>query len=331
MKQVNRTVRIILAVVELVFLSFAGLVEAGAQEIRGKVLISYPNPSICCLSLFAARQWRVFAENGLAADIIQARSQAANAALMSGEIHYVAGVGPNSVIGTLRGMPTRAVWFASNELIYSLITKPGVQNLKELRSKKIGLSGLGGTSDVALKIALESVGENPKDFVFIGLGGVQLLPALSAGAVDAVLLNPPFIFYAKAKGFRELLDVGSHVQMPLGGLTTTVAAIQKRPDEVKRVIRSLQQAKELMIKAKERSIDLIAGFLQVDRESAADTYAQYIKTVSGSGVPSREGMEKIVRSLQLLGQLTDRKVAFEEVADDRIAREIAKEMGYSGN
>ena len=41
-------------------------------------------------------------------------------------------------------------------------------------------------------------------------------------------------------------------------------------------------------------------------------------------------MEKIVRSLQLLGQLTDRKVAFEEVADDRIAKEVAKEMGYSG-
>ena len=328
MQRVNRTVRTIPALVELVFLLFAGLVEAGAQEIRDRVLISYPNPSICCLSLFAARQWRVFAENGLAAEIIQARSQAANAALMSGDIHYVAGVGPNSVIGTLRGMPTRAVWFASNELIYSLITRPGVQSLKELRSKRIGISGLGGTADVSLRIALESLGENPKDFVFIGLGGFQLLPALSAGVVDAVLLNPPFIYYAKKKGFRELLDVGSRVQMPLGGLTTTVSAIQNRPGEVKRVIRSLQQAKEMMVKAKERSIDLIGGFLQVDRESAADTYAQYIKTVSGSGVPSRQGMEKIVRALQLLGQLTDRKVAFEEVADDRVAKEVARELGY---
>ena len=35
-----------------------------------------------------------------------------------------------------------------------------------------------------------------------------------------------------------------------------------------------------------------------------------------------------MKSLQAAGQFTDRKVAFEEIADDRIAREVAKELGY---
>ena len=50
--------------------------------------------------------------------------------------------------------------------------------------------------------------------------------------------------------------------------------------------------------------------------------------MSGNGVPSRKGIEQIVKSLQLLGQFSGRKIAFEDVADARIAREVAKELGY---
>ncbi len=69
-------------------------------------------------------------------------------------------------------------------------------------------------------------------------------------------------------------------------------------------------------------------FLKVNRETAEDTFTDYQKTVSGNGVPSREGIEQIVKSLQLLGQFGGRKIAFEDVADARVAREVAKELGY---
>src|SRR3990170_8518443 len=158
-----------------------------AQEGLRKVRIGYPDNTICCLPLIAALQWKVFEANGLQAEIIQIRSQLAYPALSSGEVQYVAGVGPASVSATLRGMPSRAVWFATEELIYSLIARPEFQSVKDLRNKKIGLTGLGGTSQVALHNALEAVGENPKNFVYIGLGGSQQLPALEAGTIEAAL------------------------------------------------------------------------------------------------------------------------------------------------
>ncbi|MBI2534677.1 MAG: ABC transporter substrate-binding protein [Deltaproteobacteria bacterium] len=262
------------------------------QEARGKIRISYPNASICCFALFAAQQWKIFEQNGLEVESIQMRSQAANAASVSGDIHYVAGVGPNSVAATLRGVPSKAVWFASEQLIYSIVSRPEFKSLKELRGKRIGVTGLGGTSDVALRIGLEAMGENAKDFV------------------------------------RELLDVGAHVQMPLGGLTASNASIQNRANELKRVIRSLQVAKRMLLQSKEKSIDVIMRAIKVDRETAEDTYAEFRRTSSGSGVPTREGMEQIVKSLQMLGQFAGRKIAFEEIADARIAREIARELGY---
>lgn len=301
---------------------------AAAQESRSKIRIAIPSPSICCLHLFAAQQWKVFEDNGLDMEIVQMRPQVANAAMVAGEIHYFAGVGPNSVAATLRGMMSRAVWFASDQLIYSLMARSEFKSLSQVRSKRLAVGGLGDTTEVSLRIGLEAAGENPKDFVILGVGNANLMSALESGSVEAALLNPPFLYYAKRKGFRELLDVGAHVKMPLGGLTTMTSTIQNKPAEMRRLIRAMQVAKRSLLQSKEKSVDVMIRFLKVNREIAEDTFADYQKTVSGNGVPSREGIEQIVKSLQLLGQFGGRKIGFEEVADARIAREVAKELGY---
>lgn len=321
---------ILLAVALAAFLAPA--LSPAAQEASKdglkRIRIAYPSNSLCCLSLFAAVQWKIFEANGLAVEIVQIRSQIGNAALAAGEIQGFAGVGPASVSATLRGLGSRAVWFASDRLIYSLIARPEFPALKDLRRRKIGLTGLGGTSHVALQIALESAGENPKNFVYLSLAAAQLLPAVESGAIDAAILSPPFITFAQKKGLKEVLDVGARVRMPLGGLTAPAAALQNRPDEVKRIIRALQLARRELLQAKEKSVGMIGDFLKVDRRAAEETYLDVARTAGGGGVPTREGIEQIVRSLQAAGQFTDRKVAFEEVADDRIARAVARELGY---
>src|SRR5215813_8008575 len=66
------------------------------------------------------------------------------------------------------------------------------------------------------------------------------MSGLESGSIEAANFNPPFLYFAKRRGFRELLDLGVHAQMPLGGLTASNAAIQNRAAELKRVIRSMQ-------------------------------------------------------------------------------------------
>ena len=127
-----------------------------AQDKLTRVRIAYPSGGICCLALYGGIQWKIFEENGLHVEIVQIRSQVGNMALMANEIQYFSGVGPASVSATLRGMPSRGVWFASDQLIYSLMARPEIQTLRDLRGKKIGITGLGGTSHVALQVALGS-------------------------------------------------------------------------------------------------------------------------------------------------------------------------------
>ena len=316
-------------VVMLGLVIFAGV--SHAQERLKKIRVTYPTESIAVLPLFAAYRWKTFEDNDLQAEIIQARSQVANAALASGEIGYFAGVGPASVSATLRGLQSRAVWFASDEIIYLLLARPEFSNIQNLRQKKIGITGLGGTAHVALQIALEAVRENPKNFLYVSITAAQIMAALESGVIDAALMSPPYDFYAKKKGFREVLNVGSYARMPFGGLTVMAATLRSRADEVKKVMRAMQVAKQEMLKSKEKTVGLISSFLKVDRDAAENTYAVYGKTVSGSGVPSHDGIDQIMKSLQMAGQFTDRKVAFEEVADDRLAREVAKELGYKIN
>jgi ABC-type nitrate/sulfonate/bicarbonate transport system substrate-binding protein len=301
-----------------------------AQERPAKLRISNAGFTITALPLLAAKDWGLFTTNGLDMEVILMQSALVPAALTQGDIDYQAGVGPASVNATMTGFATRAIWFSSDKISYWLMAKPQFKTLDSLKAKKIAITGLGGTVHVAFNLAMEKVGVNPKDFVLVSIGGqqIQQLISLESGYVDAALLSPPVTFGALKKGFNKVLDVGAMVEMPGGGLTALVRTIQERPLETKRVIRSLQQAKEEIRKSKPKTLDLIVKLLKMDREAASETYDQFLTTLSPTGIPTRVGMDILVKSVQSQGRHVDRKVAFNEIADDRLATEVAREMGY---
>jgi hypothetical protein len=95
------------------------------------------------------------------------------------------------------------------------------------------------------------------------------------------------------------------------------------------VIRAMQSAKDAMRKSKDRSVDLMMRLLKMDRESAAGTYDVFMKTLSADGIPTRAGMDNLVKSIQAQGRFVDKKPAFNDIAADRLAKEVAKELGYN--
>ena len=301
------------------------------QERRAKVRISNAGFTITALPLLAAKDWGVFSANGVDAELIVMSPTLAAAAVAQGDIDYVAGVGPASVAATLTGLPSRAIWFSSDRISYWLQTAPQYKTLQDLKGKKIAISGgVGGTNHVALSIALEKSAVNPKDYVMVGIPGQQLqvLYSLESSFVEAALLSPPHTFSAARKGFHKLMDVGAMVEMPGGGLTTLIKTIQSRPAEVRRVIHALQVAKDEVRKSKPKTVELIIRLLKMDKEAAAETYDAFQTTLNPTGIPNRAGIDNLVRSLQAQGRFTDRKVAFSDVADERLATEVARELGY---
>ena len=316
-----------------VAIAFAGLlfpcVLSHAQDAKPKIRIANSALSVTSLPILGARDWKLFHEQGLDVEIILMSPALTVTAMISGDIDYFAGVGPGVVSASLSGMPFRAVWVSSDRVSYSLVANPKFKTSQDLKGKKIGVTGsLGATNHVSLVIALEKLGLSQKDFNIMALPPTEMLRSLESGFLDAVSLNPPVLFMAQKKGFPAILDIGSLVEMPGGGLTVLIKDIKGKPDEVKRVIRAMQSAKEIMRKSKDRSVELMMRILKMDREGAGATYEVFMKTLSVDGVPTRGGMDNLVRSIQAQGRFVDKKPAFADVADDRLAKDVAKELGY---
>lgn len=298
-----------------------------AQE-RRKIRISNATLSYSALPLVAAREWRFFQEQGLDVEIILMRSAAAAAALVSGDLDYQSGIGPASISATLSGVDSRALWSSTSRITYWLMARPEYKSVQELRHKKIGVSGLGGTSHVAMTVALEKSGLSAKDYVAVSVPGGNLVQSLDSGFVDAATLNPPTMFFAQRRGFVRLLDIGSLVEMASGGLTAMTRTIKSRPDEVKRIIRALQLGKRAMLQSREKTLALITGVLKMDKQTAADTYSVVQTSFNDTGIPTREGIGNIIRAIKAEGRFANRNIAYEEVAEPRFAIEVAKELGY---
>lgn len=306
---------------------FVASTNSYSQE-RRKIRISNATLSYSALPLIAAREWKLFQEQGLDVEIILMRSAAAVAALASGDLDYQSGIGPASVSATLGGLDSRALWSSTNRITYWLMAKPEYKTIQELKRKKIGVSGLGGTSHVALNLALEKRGMTSKDYAAVSVPGGNLVQSLESGFVDAASLNPPTMFFAQRRGFVRLLDIGSLVEMASGGLSAMTKTIRSRPDEVKRIIRALQLGKQAMFKSRDRTLDLITGVLKMDKETAADTYRVVEASFNDTGIPTREAMANIIKAIKAEGRFVDRNIAYEEVAEPRFAIEVARELGY---
>ena len=101
-----------------------------------------------------------------------------------------------------------------------------------------------------------------------------------------------------------------------------------KPDQVRRVIKALQQAKESLIGSRERSVGFIVKTMNMEPEIAVKTFDLMSFAWAGSGVPTRSGMENIVKGIQSQGRFADRKVAFEEIAEPHFALQVARELGH---
>src|SRR2546430_4027487 len=76
------------------------------------------------------------------------------------------------------------------------------------------------------------------------------------------------------------------------GLTVMNSTIRNRADELKRVIKSMQAAKQEILKSKEKSVAMIASFLQVDRDVAERSEEHTSELQSQSNLVCRLLLEK---------------------------------------
>jgi NitT/TauT family transport system substrate-binding protein len=92
--------------------------------------------------------------------------------------------------------------------VWVLVTKKGspITSLKDLVGKKIGVSGPGAVSDIALRYELKKAGVDPASTSIVALGAApNQLAALEQGNADAVQLISPVLDTALKNGQAQIL------------------------------------------------------------------------------------------------------------------------------
>ncbi len=293
-----------------------------------KIRLTYPSGGVASLPTFAARDGGFFERNGIDAETLLLTSDRAMAAVASGEIHYVGGVGPASVAATALGLPLRAVWITATSPAYTVFARPEIRTPDQLRGKRMAVPSIGGTSAVVTAMALKHYGiETGRDVAMMQLEGDALIAeSLRSGVIDAAPLTAPFSLAMRQEGFTPLVDVASLVEMPQGGLSATLDKLNNQRDEVRRVVRALNQAQQWVLHNPEDAISMIQSTLDTDRTIARGTYEEVVPTFHGKGLVTRQGIDNILQSVRDAGRIGP-EVRYEDVADGSLAEEIAREAG----
>jgi len=159
--------------------------------------------------MFMAQQEGLFKKNGLDVELIHLPSSSRGIqAILAGEIAFSFMDGSNSAQANLKGANIVFVAAATNRQVFSLMAKPEIKTVSDLRGKKIGITRIGSATHTSALYALGSVGLKPSDYQILPLmESPNIFTALAAGQIDAGIVPPPSNSRAKKAGFKELVDL----------------------------------------------------------------------------------------------------------------------------
>ena len=316
-----------LAVILLVTL-FAG--SALSQENTGlrRIRIGMPNRGATTLGLTAAQAQGFFRAQGLYVELIVMRPSSSLQTLMSGDLDFST-VLASGARAAVSGLPLRIVMTLTVGQDFTLVVRPDIRRVEDLKGKTLAVSGIGEFTDVGARMVLKKYGLTPDVDVKIRalFGNHPLrLSALQAGQIDGTVMAMPFNKMAVKMGFRELVHLRDLIKTPQGGLVTTLQKIRTEPELIVRTIKAALLGNQFLKEHKPEFAKLLAKESGVqDPVVAGLIHEEIVKLYSETGIISDEAMQELIASSKEVLK-TSRDVAFAEVADFSFARKAANEI-----
>ena len=307
------------AVAILILCTLAIRVAPAAERGRERVLIGVSSKSIGFFDPWVAHEKGFFRKHGLDSEVITIRPNLSVVALHAGEIDYSWMTG-TVIRAAARGIPLKLVTIGLKSSFHTLVARPNLQSLSELRGKKIAISNIGATDDLVARALLQKAGLDPKrDAAVISMGGSETrYQALLAGQMDAATLSLPHSVIAKQQGFRFLGSAGDVLQIPFTGISTTAAKIERNRDQVKRMIQAQMDAMHWIKSQKAEAIRFLREFFDTDEATALESYNIYVPLIVEDVRVSAAGVKAVLAAEGAAD------VSWEQVADPPLVDEVLK-------
>ena len=292
------------------------------------IKIAIPSTTQAVLPFTIARDKGYYRAEGLDVELILMSAPIASRALLSRDV-LVATVGGAGLPPLLRGSPFKFLFTAYNRAMFWLYAKPQIRDVKSLKGKRVGVSGIGSGPDSLMREALRLNGLDPnRDVTVLSLGVMpQIFSGLQSGIVDAAMLSPPVTFKAQEGGFRELVAFPKQDLVELqGSVLVRDASLQSDPVQMEKFLRGTYKGFLHIRDNRAETIPFIARYLQVNDKVAAGAYDQVVKpAMTQDGTLSQEMQAKAVE--HVLKRL-DLKEAppLAKIFDFSLTRKVASEL-----
>ena len=251
-----------------------------------------------------------FAAEGLTPDLVYAQSNAGvNQQLAAGSINVATNSGLVDPIRAIdKGAPVALLRIEMQAPPYTLLGKPEIKSLAQLKGKTISVGGAKDITRIFAERMLASAGVKPGEYDLIYAGATSArFAALQAGAADAAILAPPFSFRARTAGFSALGNAVDFVDMPFAGMAVNRnwAAANKRT--VDKLVAVYNRAMAWFYDAKNRdeAVAILLKSSRMKKEDAEQSY-QFLhdgKYFEPTGTVSRKKLGSLIAALQQLGDL----------------------------
>jgi NitT/TauT family transport system substrate-binding protein len=205
-----------------------------------------------------------------------------------------------------------------------MATREKIDDLSQLRGKKIGVNRLGGKSSLILRVMLEDAGLNSmRDVALLQLGGSQeRLAALIRGGIDAAPVD--FAFEPKMKQMGFFLFAGKKTPFMNGPITVKASSLQSNRAKWVRFVKSYLEATQYMTTNKEDSMEVFRRIIGTDDKETVDfAYEQMRTRATVDLVPPNAAVENLIKMVAYVDKRAS-SIDKSKLADYSILRELGQ-------
>lgn len=245
---------------------------AKAQPIKIKAVFPAVDAQYLPASLAQTRGF--FKEEGLDVELIVMRGGTLGVqAVVGGNVDFVMQFG--SVFPAVwNGADLKILAQMTNALFFSLIVRPEIQKIEDLKGRKIGVT-IGAVTFAAVRELLKLNGIDPdKGVEYVNItGSGAKVAALEKGLIAATPIAPPGELRSIRAGYKRLVFFGNVLpEMSFTGLVATNRYIRENPKTVERMVRAIVRGTHLARDDSAAAIGAMESQMKMEADDARETY-----------------------------------------------------------
>jgi NitT/TauT family transport system substrate-binding protein len=278
------------------------------------VNVAVPSFSMSLVAHMTAKERDYYRQEGLDVNFVLMPAAIASRALIAGNVDF-ATVGGSAITAALGGAPVRLLFSSFNRSLFWLYSKPEIAEVKDLKGKKVGVSGIGSGPDSMLRDLLRTHGlQGGKDVLILAVGvDTSRYASLVNGVTDAVLLSTPYNFVAQDAGFRELVSFVKHDWVELQGcIVTRESVLRTNASLVEKFTLATLKGLRHVRSNRAAAIASIARMMKVKPELAGRIYDLAHPAMTPNGALSdelqRKATDHVAKQMNLKEPLDLKKV-----------------------